>query len=370
VRQLTNSAGEVTFAKAYDPYGNVTQVNGEGQSAYGYTGEQQDVSGLTYLRARYYNPVDGRFVNRDTFAGNYNSPQSLNRWNYTQSNPINYVDPTGHITEKEAVKANGIVQRLKSYNINIVKDWGYPFDVASWNYWFNDPVDSSKSGIRTVCNDWEEGFWKLNELQDIDAGVGIMIRGIRHFGKDFRSLIGSATIIRENSNVAPFTNGNVIHFTNTSSQAYRLYATIHEMGHVMPANSHPEFGNYFVKELGARCYDSVTGITLNYCYQDNNGTDKYDPGKYAGDQLQFMPSSYANKGKGEDFAETFREVVVSAYLASGDQFYIKEARLVYDFPGMGFNHDIGKRREVMETIINGSWRRIVMGDAIIGSLWR
>ena len=55
-RQLTNSAGEVTSAKSYDPYGVVTQTIGAGQSAYGYTGEQQDAaSGMVYLRARYYN---------------------------------------------------------------------------------------------------------------------------------------------------------------------------------------------------------------------------------------------------------------------------------------------------------------------------
>jgi uncharacterized protein RhaS with RHS repeats len=52
---------------------------------------------LLYLRARYYNPADGRFLSRDTWGGNYNSPQSLNRWNYTQSNPINYTDPSGFI---------------------------------------------------------------------------------------------------------------------------------------------------------------------------------------------------------------------------------------------------------------------------------
>jgi hypothetical protein len=51
---------------------------------------------LIYLRARYYNPADGRFQSRDTWGGSYNSPQSLNRWNYTQSNPVNYTDPSGH----------------------------------------------------------------------------------------------------------------------------------------------------------------------------------------------------------------------------------------------------------------------------------
>jgi len=96
VRLMTDQAGAVTYAAAYDPYGVVTQSGGVGQSAWGYTGEQQDASGLVYLRARYYNPADGRFQSRDTWEGSYNSPQSLNRWNYTQSNPINYTDPSGN----------------------------------------------------------------------------------------------------------------------------------------------------------------------------------------------------------------------------------------------------------------------------------
>jgi RHS repeat-associated protein len=96
VRQLTDQNGEVTYAKSYDPYGVVTNTSGAGQSAYGYTGEQQDSTGMVYLRARHYNPTDGRFMSRDTWGGDYNSPQSLNRWNYTQSNPVNRIDPSGH----------------------------------------------------------------------------------------------------------------------------------------------------------------------------------------------------------------------------------------------------------------------------------
>ena len=54
---MTNSTGTVTLAKSYDPYGAVTHTNGVAQSAYGFTGEQADVTGLTYLRARYYSPL-------------------------------------------------------------------------------------------------------------------------------------------------------------------------------------------------------------------------------------------------------------------------------------------------------------------------
>ncbi len=100
VRQLTNTAGEVIYAKSYDPYGVVTQVSGEGQSAWGYTGEQQDsYIKLIYLRSRMYSPVTGRFTSKDSWLGDYNRPLSLNRWNYVEGNPINKTDPSGNSPE-------------------------------------------------------------------------------------------------------------------------------------------------------------------------------------------------------------------------------------------------------------------------------
>ena len=95
VRQLTDAQGQITLAKAYNPYGEVTQSAGAGQSRHGYTGEYQH-SGLVYLRARHYAPSMGRFLSRDTWAGEYNRPGSLNRWGYVEGNVVNLTDPTGH----------------------------------------------------------------------------------------------------------------------------------------------------------------------------------------------------------------------------------------------------------------------------------
>jgi len=95
VRQLTDASGAVTYTRAYDPYGTVTTADGSSASTYGFTGEYTS-NNLVYLRARQYAPGMGRFLTRDTWAGNANSPMSFNRWNYTDSNPINHSDPSGH----------------------------------------------------------------------------------------------------------------------------------------------------------------------------------------------------------------------------------------------------------------------------------
>jgi RHS repeat-associated protein len=56
-----------------------------------------DSTQLTYLRARFYASNTGRFLTRDTWGGDDNNPMSYNLWNYTQSNPINYTDPSGNV---------------------------------------------------------------------------------------------------------------------------------------------------------------------------------------------------------------------------------------------------------------------------------
>jgi RHS repeat-associated protein len=123
VRQLVNNADVVALSKSYDPYGNVTQSSGNGQSAYGYTGETADANGLIYLRARYYNPVDGRFMSRDAWAGSFNSPQSLNRWNYAQSNPIIYTDPDGHFIIVATMAGGAVIGAALGAGIYAATKW-------------------------------------------------------------------------------------------------------------------------------------------------------------------------------------------------------------------------------------------------------
>src|SRR5574339_370309 len=65
-------------------------------NTYGYTfAYSGDSTQLTYLRSRHYASGTGRFLTRDTWMGDYNTPQSLNRWMYAGGNPANRTDPSG-----------------------------------------------------------------------------------------------------------------------------------------------------------------------------------------------------------------------------------------------------------------------------------
>jgi len=61
-----------------------------------YRGEQYDSDlGLYYLRARYYNPATGRFLNRDPEEGQPNDPATLHKYLYANGDPVNRFDPRG-----------------------------------------------------------------------------------------------------------------------------------------------------------------------------------------------------------------------------------------------------------------------------------
>ena len=100
VVNLTDSAGAVTKKYTYDAFGVEKNIDDSDTNAFRYCGEYYDAeTGTIYLRARYYNPINGRFTSRDTALGNPADPLSLNLYTYCHNNPVLGVDPSGHFFE-------------------------------------------------------------------------------------------------------------------------------------------------------------------------------------------------------------------------------------------------------------------------------
>jgi RHS repeat-associated protein len=103
-RQLTDDlideTDDIIDSFSYDGYGMMLGGNPTAASPAAtnllYTGEQYDANlQQYYLRARYYDPSNGRFNRLDPYSGNNADPQSLHKYLYCHANPVNGIDPTG-----------------------------------------------------------------------------------------------------------------------------------------------------------------------------------------------------------------------------------------------------------------------------------
>jgi RHS repeat-associated protein len=91
VRFLMDGTGTVTDTYDYDAWGNLVASTGTTPNVYRYQGEALDSeTGLYYLRARYYDPLSGRFLSVDPMADEGEHP-----YTYAGADPVNGRDPTG-----------------------------------------------------------------------------------------------------------------------------------------------------------------------------------------------------------------------------------------------------------------------------------
>ena len=101
--------GNTVYEYTYDAYGNEDTDYGmyryggkitptlTDTNPYRYAGEYYDLeTGFIYLRARYYDPTLGRFISEDPIC------DGINWYSYCAGDPVNFVDPSGHIPVETA----------------------------------------------------------------------------------------------------------------------------------------------------------------------------------------------------------------------------------------------------------------------------
>lgn len=91
VSAITDQSAAVVQSYSYDSFG-VPKQTSNFQNSFMYTGREWDKeTGLYYYRARYYDPMEGRFISKDQIG----FEAGINLYSYVQNNPINLVDPSG-----------------------------------------------------------------------------------------------------------------------------------------------------------------------------------------------------------------------------------------------------------------------------------
>ncbi|WP_418624921.1 RHS repeat domain-containing protein, partial [Waltera sp.] len=89
---VTDGHRNVQNSYQYDAFGMSLGTTEKLNNRIRYTGQQYDeLTEQYYLRARYYNPVAGRFMQEDVYQGD-----GLNLYAYCGNNPVVYDDPSGY----------------------------------------------------------------------------------------------------------------------------------------------------------------------------------------------------------------------------------------------------------------------------------
>jgi RHS repeat-associated protein len=113
IRELTDGTGNVTDTYSYFAFGEILNRTGSTENEWTYTGEAFDPNlGFIYLRARWMNPENGRFVSVDPFEGINNLPFTLHRFFYANQSPLNFSDPSGEIVSFYEATAVFTVQNI------------------------------------------------------------------------------------------------------------------------------------------------------------------------------------------------------------------------------------------------------------------
>ena len=143
ITHVLSEDAEILNNYSYDAFGNIIQKTEKVENRFCYNGEMLDpVTQQYYLRARFYNPVIGRFTQEDTYYGD-----GLNLYQYCQANPVGYVDPSGHNCGTTQSRYNSDEKQHPKAN-------------AAGGYQSAAEKGNSKSGTPSSKIDYKEVFFK------------------------------------------------------------------------------------------------------------------------------------------------------------------------------------------------------------------
>ena len=144
---ITGRNGAVHNSYQYDAFGNELETAGQLQNRIRYTGQQYDkIIGQYYLRARYYNPVLGRFMQEDTYQGD-----GLNLYAYCKNNPVTYYDPSGYMTDNCSGSAVENPDNMQAENADVAWNNGWRTKDGK----FASPRGSQRAGEQAEKEVWD-----------------------------------------------------------------------------------------------------------------------------------------------------------------------------------------------------------------------
>ena len=322
VRQVVDSTGNPLMAQTYDPYGNRYAYGGpeERFTVAGFTGESEDKNGLMFLRARYYAPTQGRFLNMDP------SRRERNPYQYVGSDPVNFRDPSGLVEEgAEAEYADQLISFLVDlYNVQVRKDYGY---VTVWEFPRNPDLPATSSCV------WLAGRWTTEELSTLFAGVRDLATAMGGPAK-FRAEMGQTLVVRQYP-ISGLGETKIpdVKLDDDPSNTLSNWTVVHEFAHAWDqAHEHAlsnglmtyTGGDYLSESTKQQYWADVCGATMNSDGSINfHGNDWMRGCNKSGYMYASPPpkGSDRNFNAREDWAESVTAYVYPAYATNLVQVY-------------------------------------------------
>jgi RHS repeat-associated protein len=201
---ITDASGAVEQTYDTDIFGVMRAASGTSGNRYTFTGEENDASGLVYLRSRFYDPSTGRFLSRDPFPATTRDTQTLNRYVYVKNNPTNYVDPSGEqfVPDPEEVEAAG--EMLSDAFVKLSELIGFTEEAAPTV----EQVDPEAEALRSATEQSTgyapqvtQGFGSLTHPQTVSPDAALDI-GQKYLGPNYREIANG--VFRSEDNFRQF----------------------------------------------------------------------------------------------------------------------------------------------------------------------
>ncbi|MEQ9541573.1 MAG: tandem-95 repeat protein [Deltaproteobacteria bacterium] len=198
VRFMTSDAAAVIEAFSFDAFGaplpGGLPVASSNQRLFG--GEVHDSeTGLIYLRARQYNPEDGRFLGVDPFLGVRTSPSSLHRYTYASSDPVGQRDPSGMVSISQVSVSIGIASTLSALSLDAFAS-GAPKKKASLRDVVRKVEKDAAVKVRELASKFTHGMFKKYFYRDAKASDTSGVRQVKSVLRKIAEKLESENVTR------------------------------------------------------------------------------------------------------------------------------------------------------------------------------
>ena len=190
VNMLMDADGNVTKQYSYDAFGVEQNMVASDTNPFRYCGEYYDKeTDNIYLRARYYSPVQGRFITEDPIH------DGLNWYGYCGGNPVMFFDPSGLFDYNSQLKCDPNIYSPDVRTLQNELAWRGYLTKDDINGYFGEKTLAAVNSYKNDMGLWNTGdfegvvgltTWKSLELIyreqiDIDAGVIVVNVGGKQY---------------------------------------------------------------------------------------------------------------------------------------------------------------------------------------------